>query len=86
MTSKSLKQKMIEKLYKEHGIILNPSDLVSFRRNGYGARMVSWSTLKNEPSYQSFHTMQVCLKLPTKLERYGADRAITIEVDLDKMS
>ena len=84
---KSLKQKLLEKLYKEHGIILDPSKMHSFRRNGFGSRMVSWSTVGQKQDYKSFETMANCLKYPTKLERlnFGQDREITIEIDWDKI-
>jgi hypothetical protein len=87
MFKKSLKQKLLEKLYREHGIMLDPMDMVSFRRNGFGSRIVSWGTIHNEPEYQSFETMADCLKYPTKLVRhnFGRDREITIEIDFEKI-
>lgn len=88
MFRKSLKQKLLEKLYHEHGITLDPMDMVSFRRNGFGSRIISWATIHNEPAYQSFETMAACLKYPTKLVRlnFGTDAEITIEIDLDKVA
>lgn len=84
----SLKQRMIEKLYAEHGIDLDPLDLVSWRRCGFGSRVVSWSTLRGRPVYQSFETMRNCLKYPTKLVRHGwpPEPETTIEIDYDKIS
>jgi len=85
---KSLKQKLLEKLHKEHGIMLDPLDMVSYRRNGFGSRIVSWGTIHNKPAYQSFETMADCLKYPTKLVRgnFGRDREITIEIDFEKIA
>lgn len=87
MFKKSLKQKLLEKLYKEHGIMLDPCDMESFRRRGFGSRVVSWATIKSNPPYQSFETMANCLKYPTKLVRwnFGQDREITIEIDWSKV-
>lgn len=90
MQRKSLKQKMIEKLYEEHGIFLDPCDLVSYRRNGFGSEIVSWSTIKSRPTYQSFNTMRDCFKYPTKLVQRGlpphVEPEITIEIDFEKIA
>jgi hypothetical protein len=62
---------------------------VSYRRNGYGAAIISWSTIRNEPMYQSFQTMRACLKYPTKLVNHcglGRGTEITIEIDIDKLT
>jgi len=88
MFTKSVRQKLLEKLHKEHGVILDPLDMVSFRRNGFGSRIISWATVHNKPAYQSFETMADCLKYPTKLVRhnFGQDREITIEIDFEKIA
>jgi len=90
MLKKSLKQKMIEKLYEEHGIMLDPCDLVSYRRNGFGSEIISWSTIKNTPMYQSFNTMRDCYRYPTKLVQRGLpphiESEITIEIDFEKIT
>ena len=88
MRAKSIRQKLLEKLHKEHGIYLDPMDMVSFRRNGFGSRIVSWGTIHNKPAYQSFETMADCLKYPTKLWRgnFGRDKEITIEIDFEKIA
>lgn len=87
MLKKSRKQKLLEKLYREHGIALDPMDVVSFRRNGFGSRIISWATICNKPPYKSFETMANCLKYPTKLVRhnFGKDAEITIEIDWRKV-
>jgi len=87
MFKKSLKQKLLEKLYREHGVTLDPMDMISYRRNGFGSRIVSWATIHNDPPYQSFETMAACLKYPTKLVRhnFGKDPEITIEIDIQKI-
>jgi len=68
--------------------MLDPLDMVSYRRNGFGSRIVSWGTIHNKPAYQSFETMADCLKYPTKLVRgnFGRDREITIEIDFEKIA
>lgn len=86
---KTIRQQLIEKLYREHGIIIDPDSLHSYRRNGYGSRIISWSTIPHRTgiNYQSFETMRVCLKLPTRLlaEDYRSD-IYTVEIDLDKLT
>ena len=88
MRVKSLRQKLLEKLHREHGVFLDPLDMVSFRRNGFGSRIVSWGTIHSKPAYQSFFTMAECLKYPTKLVHgdFGRDREITIEIDFEKIA
>ena len=88
MRAKSTKQKLLEKLYKEHGIFLDPSKIESFRRRGFGSPVVSWATIGQKQEYQSFETMNNCLKYPTKLSRggFGQDIVITIEIDFDKIA
>jgi hypothetical protein len=83
-----LKHKLFRKLYKEHGIFLDTCKMHSFRRNGYGSRIISWATIGQEQDYQSFETMADCLKYPTKLVRgnFGRDREITIEIDFEKIA
>ena len=87
MAKKSLKQRLLEKLHKEHGISIDPMKMHSFRRRGFGSRVISWSTIGLEQDYQSFETMANCLKYPTKLVRgsFGRDREITIEIDLEQL-
>lgn len=88
MAQLPLKHRLFRKLHKEHGIFLDTMKMHSFRRNGFGSRIISWSTVGQEIEYQSFETMMACLKLPTKLvpeENYGG-KLITIEVDLDKIA
>jgi len=80
------KHKLFRKLHREHGIILNTEKMHSFRRRGFGSRVVSWATVGQEQDYQSFETMATCLKYPTKLVRDDrTDKVITIEIDLDKV-
>ena len=85
MTRKTTKQKLVEKLYKEHGIIISPETLYSFRRNGYGSRMISWSTIgNNRGEYESFYRMSDCVKYPTK-PIAGIGCATVIDIDWDKI-
>lgn len=88
MRTKSIRQKLLEKLHKEHDIYLDPCKMYSHRRNGFGSRIISWSTVGLEQNYQSFETMGNCLKYPTKLVRgsFGRDRDITIEIDFEKIA
>lgn len=88
LQKKSTRQKLLEKLYGEHGIILDPNKMCSPRRNGFGSPIVSWFTLGQNQDYRSFETMTACLKCPTKLiyPDPGEGSVITIEVDLDKIA
>lgn len=87
MHKKSTKQRLIEKLHKEHGIVLDPCKMYSFRRRGFGTPVISWATIGQSQNYQSFETMASCLRYPTKLERrnFGQDLNITIEIDFEKI-
>lgn len=85
MRRKSTRQKLIEKLYHEHGIVIDQHKMHSFRRNGFGSFIVSWSTVGQKQNYQSFWTMSDCLKYPTILKDSNLGREINIEVDLPKV-
>jgi len=88
MAQLPIRHRLFRKLHKEHGIFLDTMKMQIFRRNGFGSRVISWATVGQEIEYQSFETMNACLKLPTKLvpeENYGG-KLITIEIDLDKLS
>jgi len=81
-----LKHKLFRKLHKEHGIFLDTCKMQSFRRRGFGSRIISWATIGQEQDYQSFETMANCLKYPTKLVKYDRESEITIEIDFDKIA
>lgn len=86
---KTIRQKLAEKLLAEHNIELDPQDMESFRRNGYGSNVISWATvsLTKKIKYQSFFTMKECLALPTKLIRLpsSSSHEITIDIDFEKI-
>lgn len=86
-STQSIKSKLAMKLCREYNIVIDPDDMHSFRRNGFGTDIISWVTIKNNPSYKSFDRMSDCLKYPLKIERgdFGKDREITIAVNIDKV-
>lgn len=87
MAQLPLKHRLFRKLHKEHGIFLDTMKMHSFRRNGFGSRIISWATVGQEINYQSFETMNTCLKLPTKLiQDDNRSNVFTIEIDLDKIA
>ena len=82
-----LKHKLFRKLHKEHGIFLDTMKMHSFRRRGFGSRIVSWATIGQDIDYQSFETMAACLKYPTKLVPDDRNhKVITIEIDIEKIT
>ena len=53
----SIKGKLQNRLNADLSIDVELSDLESFRRNGHGAPIISWSTIKRYPAVESFFTM-----------------------------
>lgn len=87
MAQLPIRHRLFRKLYKEHGIFLDTMKMQSFRRNGFGSRIISWATVGQKIDYQSFETMNACLKLPTKLiQDDQRSNLFTIEIDLDKIA
>lgn len=81
-----LKHKLFRKLHKEHGIFLETSKMYSFRRRGFGSRVVSWATIGQDKNYQSFETMANCLKYKTNIVVDEREPVITIEVNFNEIA
>lgn len=61
---KTIRQRLIERLWEEFQLIVDPVDIYSFRRNGYGIELISWSTLNRRPVVQSKLTMRQVTLIP----------------------
>ena len=72
------KQNLVKQMYQRHKAILSIETLYSFRRRGFGIPTVSWATVGQSPSYESFFTMAQCAKYPTRLEQIGMGKYLVI--------
>lgn len=79
MTAKTIRQQLVERLYEDFGLRVDPMDLVSFRRNGYGVEMISWATLRRTVRIQSKLTMRQAVRVPILKRSREGD---TINIDL----
>jgi hypothetical protein len=76
---KTIRQRLIERLWHDFQLTVDPTTLHSFRRNGYGAEIISWSTIGRSPEIESFLTMRQCVLLPS-LHMYRVD-SCTCRID-----
>lgn len=81
MSRTTIRQKLVQRLRHDFGLIVDPCDLESFRRNGYGMEITSWSTIKRRPSVESRLTMREVVEAP-KLATTTDPIDKTIRVDL----
>jgi hypothetical protein len=72
----SIREKLADKLMNELGYYVYPSDIISYRRNGYGARIMSWGTLDGKVS--CFETMAQCVKHETRYYKDNGTIIMTI--------
>ena len=79
---KSVKQKLVEKLWRDFRIVINPDDLHSVKGRKEACQC-SWSTIRGYPSISSELTMKQCLKLPLKIR--PLQKEIIVDIDLDKL-
>jgi len=77
---KTIKQRLIEKLHAEYGIVIDPSKMYSLRQNGRGSKVMSWYAFGGKINYGSYETMSDCLKYPTRLVNTGLFEVV-VELD-----
>ena len=78
---KSIRPKLVEKLWNDLKICVNIDDLKSVKgKKGYG--QVAWFTLFRHPLVSSELTMSQCIKLP--LKKMDLSNETIIEIDLEK--